>query len=422
MPFQTEPGFMALPSRSEALLLAGLIFFGVLLRLAAILLFNHAPQSDELAYQSMAVNLLEGRGVIDHMGNHAMYNVGYPLFILTPIFWLFGLNLWVVKLCHALLGAMAIFLTHQIAKEAGAGKLGRLLAAAAWAFYLPASTYCVYLAKENLMIPLMLALVWCTLRLGKHASLRLAVLCGGLIGLLALTGNAALSLLGALAVALLASCRSIPKHLFLVVGTIVMSAALVAAPWMIRNHHVLGVPVLNTNGGFNLYLGNNPAATGMFVSISETPRAATWETLRREGEVKASEVLKHEAMAWIRAHPMEFFQLALKKGLYFWTPPWHAGSTPSSATESLVRALWAVQFVVLLVLAGLALVCKDLRTQPLLCLWLAVLGYTAVHMLFYVIFRYREPIMALVGVIAAMSLERMVLTMATTKDRREHLT
>lgn len=400
---------LSILSRSDTRWLAVIIFFGAALRIAAIALFIHVPESDELAYQSMAVNLLEGRGIVDHMGNYAMYNVGYPLLVLTPVFGLLGVNLLAVKLVHVLLGCIAIGLTYKVAQEAGAGRLGRLLAAAAWAFYLPASTYCVYLAKENLMIPLMLGLVWVTLRLGKTGSFKWALGCGVLVGLLALVGNAALSLLGALIVALLVFRRSLPRQVLLL-GAVSFAAAAIAAPWMIRNYQVIGAPVLNTNGGFNLYLGNNPAATGMFVSIADTPRAATWDALRREGEVRASEVLKQEALAWIKTHPAEFLQLAIKKAVYFWTPPLHSGSQHGGAAESVVRAVWALQFVLLLGLAGVSLAQKELRTRSLLCLWTAVLSYTAAHMLFYVIFRYREPIIPILCVIAAMGLERLVMS------------
>ena len=397
----------AMRSWPEVGLLAGIVALGMALRLVAVMLFNHVPESDELAYQSMAISLLAGTGVVDHMGNYAMYNVGYPLLILTPLFAVFGVNLFMVKLFHVLLGCIAIVLTYKIAQEAGAGRLGRLLAAATWALYLPAATYCVYLAKENLMVPLMLGLVWVSLRLGKQPSFRLAVACGGLIGLLALTGNAALSLLGALAVSLVIFSKSLSRQA-LTAGVVAVSAMVVAAPWMIRNYQVLGAPVLNTNGGFNLYLGNNPAATGMFVSISDTPRAATWAALRQEGEVRASEVLKQEAIAWIQAHPADFAQLSVKKALYFWTPPFHSGSVGGSGIESIVRIVWAFQFVVLISFSGLALTRRDLRTKPLLCLWVALAGYTAVHMLFYVIFRYREPVIPIVGVIAAMCFERVL--------------
>ncbi len=103
---------------------------GLFLRAAAIAVLKHEPESDELAYLSMALNLVEGKGVIDGMGNHAMYNVGYPLFILGPIFYFLGENLYVARLSNMLLGGLSIGVCYLIAKEAGAGRLGRLFAAA----------------------------------------------------------------------------------------------------------------------------------------------------------------------------------------------------------------------------------------------------------------------------------------------------
>lgn len=55
---------------------------GFLLRMAAILGLNHeSSEGDESAYISMALNLISGNEIKDNMGNYAMYNVGYPLFI-----------------------------------------------------------------------------------------------------------------------------------------------------------------------------------------------------------------------------------------------------------------------------------------------------------------------------------------------------
>ena len=62
----------------EYLLLALIVASGLALRFLALLAFNHAPESDELVYRSMALNLISGQGIVDHMGNFAMYNVGYP--------------------------------------------------------------------------------------------------------------------------------------------------------------------------------------------------------------------------------------------------------------------------------------------------------------------------------------------------------
>jgi len=390
----------------DALWLALIIVAGLVLRAAAIAGFQHSPESDELAYRSMALNLVRGNGIVDGMGNHAMYNVGYPLFVLAPVFFFLGENLLAARLVNLVLGGLAVALTYFVAKEAGAGRAGRLLAAAIWALYLPASVYGVYLFKENLMTPLMLGVVWCALRLLKESSHRIALACGALLGLLALTGNAALCLLGPVVVALAWVPAPVRQRSTLFVLMLAATIA-VATPWMVRNLRVIGAPVLNTNGGFNLYLGNNPAATGFFMSIGDTPRGDTWQALRKTGEVQASETLKVEAIAWIKEHPGQFVGLALKKAAYFWTPPFHEGKGPASFVETAVRILWAIQFVALIAAALGSLFFASLRNRTLAVLWLGIACYTAVHMLFYVIFRYREPIMPLLGVIAALAVEAL---------------
>lgn len=398
--------------------LAIIVGIGFALRAAVIAGINHVPESDELAYKSMALNLVSGNGIVDSMGNYAMYNVGYPLFILAPVFFLFGEDLLVVRLVNMLLGGAAIVICYLVAKEAGAGRLGRLTAAAAWALYLPSGVYGVYLLKENLMIPLMLGVMWCALRLARQRSNNVAIGCGALLGLLALTGNAALVLVAVVGFALVLNPALMAQRVTMAMLTLSVTLA-ISTPWIVRNMQVIGAPVMNTNGGFNLYLGNNPAATGMFVSISDTPRGPTWDALRKAGEVEASETLRREAISWVKEHPADFLKLAVKKVAYFWTPPFHEGKGEQSSAEKLVRLLWAIQFLVLIAAAIATVLIQKLRNQQVAILWLAVVCYTAVHMLFYVIFRYREPIMPVLAVMAGLVIESIVTaTLRAAKPTR----
>jgi 4-amino-4-deoxy-L-arabinose transferase-like glycosyltransferase len=402
---------------SEWKWLSAIIFLGFLLRLAAILLYPHVPESDELAYLNMAKSLVAGKTMTDGAGGYAFYNMGYSFFVLAPTLSLFNHSILALRLANVVCGVIAIALVYAVAREAGASRTARLLSAGLWALYLPCGVYGVYLAKENLMIPLILGVLWCALRMIRAFQLGVAALCGGLLGLLALTGNAALSLVGAVAVALLMS-KSAPRVRILSIPIMLVVATLVASPWLVRNVAVLGAPILNSNGGFNLYLGNNPAADGMFVSIADTPRGPTWHALRaQEGEVQASETLKHDALAWIKSHPGEFFALSVKKLGLFWMPPIHNGRDAPVGAEKLIRFIWLIEFSVLVCAAVATL--PYVRTRPpLAVLWAAVAFYSAVHMLFYVIFRYREPIMPVLCVLAAMMLEQAAVVVVKFARQR----
>jgi len=395
----------------ELALLAIIVLAGCALRLSAIALLNHVPQSDETAYLSMAQNLLRGRGVLDFMGNYAMYNAGYPILVLAPLFQVFGENLLFARLANTLLGLAAIVLVWAVAAQAGASRFGRLCAAAIWALYLPASVYGVYLFKEHLMIPLMLGTVWCSLRLMQRPTFAVAAGCGALYGVLAVTGNASLSLLAATVAALLLADSSKlvgKRHHIALVGVVAGTCLLVASPWMARNAMVLGAPVLNTNGGFNLYLGNNPAATGNFISISETPRGPTWEALRKTGEVQASKVLRDDAVAWILSNPRQFAELALRKAVYFWSLPAQQGKGEPSRIERWLRFIWLLQYLLIAGAALSAWLFAAKRNRQVALLWLCVGVYTAVHMIFYAGSRYREPAMPLLGILAALGVESAI--------------
>jgi 4-amino-4-deoxy-L-arabinose transferase-like glycosyltransferase len=405
--------------KKEAIPLQFIVVFGLLLRLLAIITFHHTPESDELSYISMAFSLVHGDGVVDSYGNHAFYNVGYSLFTLAPVFYLFGENFFAARTVNALFGGLSIILCYGIAKEAGLGRFGRLFAAAMWAVYLPASVYVVYLDKENLMTPLILGVTWCALHLESAPRYGTAGICGVLFGALALTGNAGICLAPLVILVIFVFTPATLAKKICLSSLVLTSAGLITLPWVIRNAAVVGAPVLNTNGGFNLYLGNNPNATGMFVSIADTPRGSTWHRLLRdEGELRASETLKQDAIRWITTHPYEFVMLSLKKAAYFWLPPFHDGKYPESRAERAARIMWAAQFIVLLAGTIATLVARGLLNRQMAVLWLILASFTSVHMLFYVVFRYRLPIMPILCVMTGATVEAVYTQWLSSRMRR----
>lgn len=401
--------FRYLFNLSENELLRILIFLALAARVTTVIVLDIQPVSDYAGYHNMAINFLAGKGMFDGI-NLAFLSAGYPLFVLTPVYAAFGNSLLAAQLANALLGTFSTWLIYLIAREVGAGKLARLTSTALFALYLPSLIYAEYLAKENLMTPLMLGVLFLSLRLLYKSSIWTGAILGVVFGALAITGNAGMSMLLILLIALAISTISI-RTKFIHCAVVVLVGSLVVAPWLIRNDQVIGAPVLNSNGGFNLYLGNNANATGFFITIADTPRGDSWnQLLKDKGELAASNVLKAEAINWIKANPVQALTLSLKKGIFFWIPPTHEGKGFQSNGEKMVRLAWLLQYLLICFAALFSLTFKSLRTQKIGLMWLAILGYTALHMIFYVIFRYREPIMPLVIILAALFIERIVST------------
>lgn len=389
-------------------MLAGILALAALLRLGAVAVIASPLESDYLTYWQVAISLHEGRGITFDGRPTAHPSLGYPLF-LWGVFALLGPTIAAAKAANVVLGVAAIGLFYSGARRLFGRPFAAAAAAALLAGYPEAIAYTAYLAKENLMI-FLLAAQFALVSLPQASRLGILnpILFGIATGAMAMAGNAALSLLpGLLYAAFLMRRRLRPVAGY--AGIAAVAAMLTVTPLLVRNHQAFGAYILNNNGGFNLYIGNNPRATPYFQNISDTPIGDRWHALLDQlGERGVDVMLRDLAVEHMMQNPSATLELAARKAIAFWWPPVHAGRTVENAIERAVRLAWLVSFCGLVALFLLGATRIRAFGPRLAVLWLMLLGYTAVHTLFYVVYRYRLPIMPILCIGAGLGLQWLV--------------
>ncbi|WP_270936644.1 glycosyltransferase family 39 protein [Falsiroseomonas oryzae] len=412
-------------SRREALVLAAILLLAAAMRVGAAVAVPSPLESDYLGYWNLAGHLAAGRGLILEDGKPtAFLSIGYPIF-LAGFFVLFGTSIAVVKAVNVVLGIAAVLFAYLAARAMFRSPWAAALGALILAAYVEASVYGAYVAKENLMVFLLMAQLVLAAHAGAGGAWRVLnpVLFGVATGWLVVTGNAAISFLpGFVAIAFFARGAAVAPTLryFVLAGLV---GALTIAPVVVRNHLAFGGWGVNNNGGFNLYLGNNPNATPYFMSIADTPMGPRWHALREElGERGSSQYLGELAKQHILDNPGETIALSLRKALAFWEPPTHSGKYEETRVEQFVRLIWLVQYlgIALLCVAAFLRLRQDWRGIGAILLMVA--GYTAVHMLFYVVYRYRLPIMPMLCVLAGLGAHALLMRLARSPAERRRAT
>ena len=392
-------------TRKEILTLAWILAVAAILRIGCAIAVPSVIESDYYAYWTIAQNIAAGRGLTDDTGAQtAFFNLGYPMFLAGPLK-LFGAKIAVVKTLNVLLGIGSTALVYISARQLFGSRPIAATAAILFAVYLEAVIYTTYVAKENLMMFLMLAQIALaatkTTGIWRYVS---PVLFGIATGTVAMVGNAAVILLPALAVQVYfmsGTFREAARYL----AVAAITTIIVIAPLTIRNHQVFGAYVLNNGGGVNLYLGNNELSTPFYQHAQESPLADQWQHLHATlGEAGMDGYLGKLAVQYIAAHPAKTAALALRKGILFWNPPTHVGKYAEGLATRLVRAGWLVEYLAIgaLFLAATPIGLREHR-RAFTFLWLLIGFYTAEHMVFYVIYRYRLPIMPMLCMGASVS-------------------
>lgn len=273
-----------MPGRTFPLALFGT---AAVLRFAWIALVPTIPTNDFLEYHELAIRLAEtGRFITADGDPTAFRPPGYPA-LLAVFYAMLGPLLWIGKLLNVAMGAAIPVLTWRLLAEAAGERVGRLAGVLVALF----PSMIGFTSLHSTEIPSTLATLAMFL-LASRGLTRLqakdeaasvdspkraygfAISAGVLLAIAcAIRPTIALfpAALGLVAVARVGLRHAIP---FMLVFALAMAPPFVA--WGMRNARELGAFVpLSTNGGVNLYFGNNAITNGTGLEMLDPKNDAT---------------------------------------------------------------------------------------------------------------------------------------------------
>jgi tetratricopeptide (TPR) repeat protein len=406
-------------ARSDPWVGLGLVvLFALILRLLHLwqmqgTLFESVLLGDSRGYDAWAQQIAAG----DWVGKDVFYQAPLYPYFLAVTYRLMGHDLLMVRLVQAVLGALSCGLLGYAGTRFFDRRVG-IVAGVMLAAYPPAIFFDGLIQKSVLDVFLLcLGLAFCAgLATGRPALLDWAVL-GAVMGALSLTRENALLL--AAVVGIWAVRRSGARAaLALAAGLVV-----VLAPVAIRNYAVGGEWYLTTSQfGSNLYIGNNPRSDGSYMSLREGRGSPEFERIDATELAEASmgrslrpsEVSRFwltQTREYIESQPIDWLRLMLRKSrlLLGRTEIVDTESQESHAEYSLVIGVashvW--HFGVLLPLAIFGMFLAAAERDKLWPLYAMSLTYALSVVLFFVVARYRLPLVPLLIPFAAGAVERL---------------
>jgi 4-amino-4-deoxy-L-arabinose transferase-like glycosyltransferase len=432
---------------------AALLAVALLVRGGVLLALGDGLKDDPDGYRNIAEQVLLqgvfGRPVYPGLIRPSAYRPPlYPLLLantastfggnkVTPI---------AVGALHLALGLATVWLTLVLAQSWGLGRGGIFAALLVTCdpILLNQSTLVM---TETLATFLAVLGLFCLTRLSDARSPWYAGLAGGAIGLAILCRPTFLPWLIAAAAITPLLRTAWPRRAANLVAMLAV-AAVVLAPWTIRNYQQFGRPILTTtHGGYTLLLANNPQfyrylRAGRWDTVwdaNELLRSFppdyfpgsharkvggraihfTWDESSRMNELDRDRGAYALAFSHIRAEPGMFVYACVYRIGQLWSPLSHQLSPDVSLVRRLARYATALWYVAVFVLAVAGI--YSLRRQALRTPWLwgllLCLAFTVVHTFYWTNLRMRAPLMPVVCLLAAAGVSKLITGKSGTTSR-----
>lgn len=396
-----------------------IVALGFGLRLWFALKITPRQVSDARTYSNMALAFVAGEGYQAAGLPSAYIPIGYPL-ALAGVGRLFGTDPGVARIANAVFALGTLLGLFTIARALTHSRLAATLTLLLFALYpadigFTSST----LSQAFLNAVGLTGCALCLYRQRPHAAALVAG--GGLLGLATLTRHQ-----GAVFPLLIAGAWLLqPKRRRRATDAAWMLAAFIVTltPWTIRNAYALNafVPIA-TNGGINMYIGNNPHANGRYRITREIDALRKMIPEPRRGgpnEVWLDRTATHLAVKWASERPRDALKLwprklrALYVGDEGFTQWLHKLPRPKQHERvERLQALGELYYPPMLWLgalgaciAALELISGRRRMHSLL--WMpagVVVAFTALHMLAFGSSSYHHPIMPWIAIYAGYAL------------------
>ena len=403
-------------NRSTFLLLN--LGLSTLIGILLIVSIPYEPWHDFEIYHQMAIDLANGEGVIIGEGGlakagepSAFWPMGYSAF-LAPFYALFGPSVPMAQGLNLVLRGILCVATYYVARHLTGENTARF--AFLMVSYFPSLLFHSLVTGYDLLLGALLALLAYLLVVRRRLSWWRSALIGVLLG--AGIYVRPVLLLFPLMIAIWfwfqsGKFWSSVMH----VGIVIVVTVLILMPWTLRNYRVFGdfVPVY-TNGGRNLFIGNNPEASGGF----DSRPLRTYAPEEALDEVSRDRYFRNLAINYILEHPARFAFNAAKKVLHLYM---RDDQGVSFATKVNYQTLPPVglglailvsdgYYYLVLLLASWTVIDR-LRgpreiDSALLLPGIFILFFTFIYIVFFAMDHYHVPYLFAFSLLAASSLNR----------------
>lgn len=369
-----------------------------------------ALYEDDWTYHTIAKNVIDGKGYHTfntHLnGPQPWYSFRPPLFVmfLIVVYTLFGWgNFLAAKLTLSLVGVLLSVSSYFLGKKMFDRNTG-IIAAAVTAIFPSFVFYSTHIQGEIIYVFLLSMTVLC-LYLDFEKESKISIFVSGIfLALCSLTRSMIAPFMLVIIFWLLVTKKLKKGSLAAII--FLAGFILCVSPWWYRNYNVYHrfVP-FTTEGGFTLWVGNNPLASGggecVIPSLSEEER--------KLADYQLDKVFYQKSVDYIRENPGRFIKLGVSKFVRFWRPfPLVGGK--------IIQLINIITYVPLYILAGIGIYFSFKQWRKFLLLYLLFLYYTTVHSVFPSMTRYRlplEPYLIIFAVVAVTEIWKKKLISST---------
>ncbi|MEW6095622.1 MAG: glycosyltransferase family 39 protein [bacterium] len=378
--------------KKEYVLLGGILFVGILLRLVYIFqLKNNDPYffaphagDDTYMYVNAAKEILDGTFPKTPFGYNPLY-----YYYLALCYLISGYNLVFPRIVQFTLGVVTCLLTYLIGKQlfnkpigmigallcALCGTLifyeGVLLSTALTTFFSCASLFFFLRGKEE----------------GITKNLVLGAVC---LGVATLSQPNVIIFLPFILIWMLTTYKIPKKEIITKYAIVLLAFFMTISPVTIRNCIYGGKFILLTTvGGFQFWIGNNEHARGSF-DFCQPYLDNLQEKMKEEGR----ELYLADVLDFAKREPVKFIKLQLKKFLLFWG----SWDIPHQVNYDNIKEIISLLKSPLITFGGLSIIGLtglffSLRHwKKFLLLYLFIFAYSFSVIAFVVVGRYRPPV------------------------------
>ena len=424
----SQTGYLSTMKRIKPMLPAiGIFCFALIVRVIYnnTVAYHYYPLHDSAFYQGIAFHLLKEHCFCLEQYVPTVDRAPLWPFTIAGISLIFGPSDYFARLFLSLVGSGTCVLVYFFARDLFGWRIGALAGIFA-AIYPELYIYDGWLYTESLYIFLLFAVCYGLYRLqyAPERSWRNWITCGILLGLLSLTRESGIIVIGLFIVWAFILVRQKFRSWHVTARGVLVTtliAFMFIAPWTIRNYLVSRtfIPVALIDGSVLLGAYNNEVLTrstypggprgtwiNPIVSRPDVVRPFPLHTCTPPCEVAREAAFKDAAVKWIQENIKIMPHLLALHFINMWQPDTYEADIPTvrfplQQSTQLVLRMMKTWPIYLFILAGLGLVVTLWRWRDLLFIYFMIILTIAQNIIYYGSPRLRAPIEPMLILLAA---------------------